>query len=51
MSLLDSRLAPLEDVQEEENLTNEKLAEELKKLKKDTKNKVESKKKKNKKDE
>lgn len=46
MSLLDDRLLPLEEVQEAENLTNEKLAEELKKLKKE--NKVEGKKKKKK---
>ena len=45
MSLLGARLAPLEEIQEEENLTNERLAEELKKLQKDTKHKVEKKKK------
>ena len=48
MSLLDDRLLPLEEVQEEENLTNERLAEELKKLQKGTKSKVEKKKKKKK---
>lgn len=32
MSLLDDRLRPLEELQEEENLTNERLAEETRKL-------------------
>lgn len=45
MSILDARMTPLEELQRSEALTNEQLAEEVKKLNADS-DKVEGKKKK-----